>query len=546
MAVRDERGAGRRRAALGRARSLGLATALFLAAGVVATWPALGDADHEFLARPGPAYGGAAPGDHLQTTYNLWLVGHQLERGASPWRDPYSSRPEAGPRPNLQGWLLGLPFWPLERAFGPVVAWNAVVLLGFVLAGALTAAWLGALALPAGAALAGGLAFALAPYRVAQSTGHLLGLVAFLLPLTLLALERRRLALAAAALVAIPLSGQVHLALGAVPLFVAYAAVRTRERRTLVLAAAGALAAVVAGFLVVELVIRDSIAGEGRSLREVATYSAEAGDLLDRELDDGLERFVFLGWATPLLALAGLTLLLRGRRRGLALLLGLAVLLPVVLALGTNTPLYELLRAVLPPLRFPRVPERLMPVACLALAALVAFAAARLRRRAALAALLLLLAVDLRVDVVRAVPADEDNRAYAALAGAPPGRLLELPVFGPQEHYGAVYEYYSMQAPRERPAGYSTTAPPAAARTLRTLRPLGCGSWTPQRERLLRRLGVRYVAVHRGLYAATPYVGSVCAPRARRALLAHGFRPLAQDGAVALYALSPRAGDRDG
>ena len=47
------------------------------------------------------------------------------------------------------------------------------------------AAWL----TPAfGAALAGGLAFELAPYRVAQSTGHLLGLVSFLLPGALLAL----------------------------------------------------------------------------------------------------------------------------------------------------------------------------------------------------------------------------------------------------------------------------------------------------------------------------------------------------------------------
>jgi hypothetical protein len=540
MAVRDERGAGRRRAALGRARSLGLVLALFLAAGVAATWPALGDADHEFLARPEPAYGGAAPGDHLQTTYNLWLVGHQLERGETPWRDPYAFRPEADPRSNLQGWLLGLPFWPVERAFGPVVAWNVVVLLGFVLAGALTVAWLGALGLPTGAAVAGGLAFALAPYRVAQSTGHLLGLIAFLLPLALLGLERRRHALAAAALVAIPLSAQVHLALGAIPLFVAYAAVRTRERRTLVLAGVGALAAVVAGVLVAELAIRDSIASSGRSLREVAFYSAEAGDLLDRELGDGLERFVFLGWATPVLALAGLALLARERRRGLALLLGLAVLVPVVLALGTNTPLYEPLRAVLPPLRYPRVPERLLPVACLALAALVAFAAARVRRRAVLAALLVLLALDLRVDVFRAVPAGEGNRAYAALAGAPAGRLLELPIFAPQQHYGSVYEYYSIQAPRERPAGYSTTAPRAAARTLRTLRPLGCGAWTPERGRLLRQLGVRYVAVHTGLYAATSYVGGVCMPRARRGLLAHGFRPLAEDGSVALYAAQPR------
>ena len=46
-------------------------------------------------------YGEAAPGDHLQTSYNLWLVGHQLEHLRAPWRDPYSFQPEVEPRWNL-------------------------------------------------------------------------------------------------------------------------------------------------------------------------------------------------------------------------------------------------------------------------------------------------------------------------------------------------------------------------------------------------------------------------------------------------------------
>jgi hypothetical protein len=507
---------------------------------VVATWPELQQADEAFLAQPGPAFGSAAPGDHLQTTYGLWLAGHQLEGGAAPWLDPYSFQPESDRRPNLLGWLLGLPFWPLAAAFGAVVAWNSVVLLSFVLAGGATTAWLGALGLPLGAALAGGLAFALAPYRVAQSTGHLLGLVAFLLPLALLALERRRLVLAGAALTAIPLSGQVHLALGAIPLFLAYTAVRTRDRRTLVGAALGAAAATAAGLGVRLLVIAGSIAGGGRSLESVDRYSAELGDLVERELRHGLERFVFLGWATPLVALAGLVLLVRRGSGGLAALLAVAAVVPVVLALGTNTPLYEPVRFVLVPLRFARVPERLLPIACLALAALVAFAAARLRRPAAIAALVVVLALDLHVDVFASMPADEANLAYAALADAGPGRLLELPVFRPELHLGSTYLYYSMQAPRERPAGYSTTAPRAADRLARALRPLSCGAWTPRRERVFASLGVRYVTVHRGLYAATAYVGRVCEPKARRALEAHGFRLLARDGPVALYARSAR------
>ena len=129
-------------------------------------------------------------------------------------------------RPNLQGWLFALPFWPVERAFGPAWAYNLVLLLTFLAAGGFTCWWLRSLGLSRGPALLGGVLFALAPYRIQQSTGHLLGQISFLLPAMLLALERRRFALAALALTAIPLSGQVHLALGAIPLFAAYGWVR--------------------------------------------------------------------------------------------------------------------------------------------------------------------------------------------------------------------------------------------------------------------------------------------------------------------------------
>jgi hypothetical protein len=41
-----------------------------------------------FLSGGAPAHGEASPGDHLQTLYHYWLVGHQLEHGRAPWRDP--------------------------------------------------------------------------------------------------------------------------------------------------------------------------------------------------------------------------------------------------------------------------------------------------------------------------------------------------------------------------------------------------------------------------------------------------------------------------
>jgi hypothetical protein len=112
----------------------------------------------------------------------------------------------------------------------------------------------------------------------------------------------------------------------------------------------------------------------------------------------------------------------------------------------------------------------LMPIACLALAALVAVAVSRLRWPGTAAMVALLLLVDLRTGPFQATAAGEHNRAYAALRGQPAGRLLELPVFPPGEQDNAVYLYYRMQAPRAGPTGYTTTAPPVADTVLRELR----------------------------------------------------------------------------
>lgn len=449
--------------------------------------------------------GAAAPGDHLQTTWQLWLPGHQLARGESPWRDPYSFRPESEPRVNFAGWPFGLAFWPLHAVLGSVEAWNAFVLLGYVGAGGLTFLWLRSLGLGVGPALVGGAAFALAPYRAVQAgAGHLLAWIAMLLPLSLWAWEQRRYVVAVAALASIPLSGQVHLALGAIPFAVAYMLLRGGDRRWAAGAAAGSVAA---GLVVWALSIRESI-GEARSFAQVERYSAEVADFVARDPRHGLEAFVLIGWLTPLLALAGVALY----RSRLAALLGIAALLSCVVALGANLPGYEALWDALPGLGSTRVPGRLMPIAALAIAALAALAVSRLRWRSAAVAALVLVAVDLRAGVtaVRPTAADEDNRAYAALAAGPLGRLLELPVHAPDRQEASVYLYYAMQSPRERPAGYSTVAPEKAVRVLHELRP--CPD-----VRHLGDLGVRLLAVHGRAPCGVP------------------GRLLARDGPVALY-----------
>ncbi len=444
--------------------------------------------------------------------WQLWLPGHQLGRGAAPWLDPYSFQPEVEPRANFAGWPFGVAFGPLKALFGTVVAWNVFVLLGYIGAGGLTFLWLRSLGLGVGASLAGGFVFALAPYRAVQGgAGHLLAWVGMLLPLSLWAWERRLYWLTAAALASIPLSGQVHLALGALPFVVAYALVRGGDRRW----AGGALAAgVAAGILVWAASIRGSIGS--RSFAQVERYSADLADFISRDPRHGLEPFVFIGWLVPLLALVGLVFHVTRT----TVFLASSALIASLLALGANLPGYQAVWDALPGLGSTRVPGRLMPIACLAIAGLAAFGVKELGRHmehklagaAAGAVVLALVAVDLRAGVTayRPTAADEGNRAYAALRREAGGRLLEMPVHTPDRQEASVYLYYAMQAPRERPAGYSTIAPKEAARVLRELQP--CAD-----ARHLAELGVRYLAVY-----GRPRCGV-------------GGRLRARDGPVALY-----------
>jgi hypothetical protein len=281
----------------------------------------------------------------------------------------------------------------------------------------------------------------------------------------------------------------------------------------------------------------------------VDRFSAEWLDFVTRHDRHGSESVVFLGWLTALAAVAGVVVLMRRRSYGLAGLFGAATVVPIVLALGTNTPVYEAVRFAIWPLRYPRVPERLMPIACLAIAALVACAVdwlanaelpRRVPRQATVVVCLavVLLLADLRVTAFEATAADRGNDAYAAL---PEGRVLEVPVFRPGIHYGGVYLYYGTQAPRERPQGYSTLAPVEADEVAKQLAAINCGDWTRRPGALLGRLGISSVVFHEGLFRDNPAAPDTAA-FAWDALARHGFRPQAADGPV--WLLERRSGPR--
>jgi hypothetical protein len=69
----------------------------------------------------------------------------------------------------------------------------------------------------------------------------------------------------------------------------------------------------------------------------------------------------------------------------------------------------------------------------------------------------------------------------------PEGRVLERPVYLPETQLGSVYVYYTLQAPPERPLGYSTAAPSEGDRVARTLRG----------DRVPPGLGIRFVVEYR-------------------------------------------------
>jgi hypothetical protein len=516
--------AGRRRG--DRGRYVALALAVFAVCAVLATWPASRHVDGHYIAGTAPDYGEQAGGDYLQLVWNFWLPGHQLQQGRAPWLDPYSFQPESPVRPALQGLVFGLPFWPLERALGPAWAYDLMLLATFLAAGGFTCWWLRSLGIARAPALLGGVLFALAPYRLQQSTGHLLGWISFLLPAMLLALERRRFVWAALALTLIPLSGQVHLALGAIPLYVAYAWVRLPRWRPRLLGLAGAAIAIAAGELVQHAVIATSIVSGGRSLGSVSHYSATLADFVTRSNGNGVERFVFIGWVTPLVAIAGLVVAGRHCGRRTAAFLGIAAVVPLLLALGTHFPGYAALWHVLPPLRYPRVPERLMPIACLMLAALVAVAATRLRHAGLIAIAALVLVIDLHVDIFGAQEAYTDDPAYAALHES--GRLVELPIFRPDIDLGSTYLAYAMQSPRERPEGYSTTATQAADGWAKRHHDLTCGIGNVPTY-------VRFVAIHRGVYRRAGYSGDRCPAAAETMLRRQGFRVIGRSGPITMW-----------
>jgi hypothetical protein len=164
------------------------------------------------------------------------------------------------------------------------------------------------------------------------------------------------------------------------------------------------------------------------------------------------------------------------------------------------------------------------------MAALFAYAVAQSRRAIVVVLAVAVLFVDLHARVYgKSAPGDPAGAAPSAS-----GRLLELPVFDPGVHYGSVYLWYDTVAARQRPGGYSTTAPRPAKAVADRLQRLNCGDWSGGMTGELARLGITSVALHRGLYIRNPAVPS-SGWFATQGLLGHGWKVKRTAGPVWLF-----------
>lgn len=313
------------------------------------------------------------PADNIQYIYVTGWMARALVQGASPLVDPHLNYPDG-----LHLMATDVPYVgtlavaPITLLFGPVFGYNALIALAHLLSGYCAYLWLRAVTGSRLAGLVAGLAFMLAPYRAAHSTGHLQLVSTYPLPLFFWALDStlrapQRPWRAAAALVGatflVGAASQYYLVICAVTgLAYALLALAVDERpapeqasgalrplRGPLLAAAAALA----GALLSALPSLDVARGDGferYDLAEMRRWSASPvnflapshlhplwGELVGRLRPETLwvEKTLYVGAAAGLLALAALVWRCSPYRRLSLAWLGTA-LVAAVFALGTD------------------------------------------------------------------------------------------------------------------------------------------------------------------------------------------------------------------
>lgn len=429
--------------------------------------------------------------------------------------------------------LFTLPIYAATR--NPVLAYNIVWWLSFVLNGLAMHALLRRYTGRELAAFAGALVYTFSFYKMLHAHGHLHLVWTWLLPLSVLALHRwndrpsmvRALAWAAAVLLQALTSWYLAVMVGLVNAAATLALAagwRHDWRRRCVHVA---LAALVVGACLWPFAreYRDlppaSAAEAASNSADVAGYlvppeNTWTGRLWLAQVGRGPrwiwgEQTVFIGWTALALAALGSIVGVRSRARPTLFYLGLIAaafalsLGPAVTRAEEGWRLFDLL-ARLPAIGAFRAPARFANVVLLGMSVLVAFAVAavqsRYPRRGALAIMVLLPLMlsewfvvgfpggpprPFKTPPIYRVPQLQQARA-----------LVSLPDYRgtPEWYYGSDYLFYSMTHWRPIVNGFGRTEPPEHFRVISHMQAFP----GPNNARTMRRLGVDYVVLHGDRY----------------------------------------------
>ncbi|MBI5603696.1 MAG: hypothetical protein HY879_10095 [Deltaproteobacteria bacterium] len=262
-----------------------------------------------------------------------------------------------------------------------------------------------------------------------------------------------------------------------------------------------------------------SIAGKGRTIREVLLFSPKIGNFFSLPFPYN-EKYIFLGRVLLLLAVCGLIPLFKSRPKnpGFIALAGLLAFLALILTLGPTMPyfpLYQFFYEYLPFFNYPRVPARFVMIGFIFLGLLAASAMTGLRAWLASRGwgrwrigitLLIILLVSVEYHTGHSLGLSlmkGDNRLYEEIKRhLPKGRVvLELPIWPGDSHQSSVYEYTVTRTQRPMINGYA----PVVARdyinqVFWPLYPLNHGELTLPRVREMQRLKVGLLTFHDNPY----------------------------------------------
>lgn len=482
------------------------------------------------------------PGDYIQLFYRFWLFGQALTGKIPFLSNPYEfSTPGTPPLFTTQGLPLSLVFL-LFSAWGNIFAYNALILLSFIAAGAAIALLINELTGSRAAGIACGALYACLPYRLGHLYGgHPGGFIFFLTPLSLYCFERAwkksesgdpKKALlwgfASGACVFFTSLTDLHTVFYLGIFLTAYVLMkfvdsamrrgipetfRTAYHPAFGLAVA-ALAAIAYLFWVKYFFLGKTIVGKGRPIETVKAFSPQLKDILCK--NPNAERNVYLGIIPLLFGAYGFFVrrmeIRKGNAHAGALLWlyfwAVIFIISYVTALGTALdhymPIYSWLHAHVPFLAYSRTPSRAITISAVCFFVLAAYGIRSLARGGNLAKALLIIALSLSffdyhpgafigISLMRG----RDSVYGEVKRSSRGGRLCELPLWPGDSAWSAIYEYYVTLTGVPMINGYNPAVQLSyVKKVFIPLRNLNLGEMREEQYNTLSRWDVRHLVLH--------------------------------------------------